>query len=466
MSRIGAHLSGFERQLLNYLAEANAAAAVNSLRLTTGKKVNSPSDDPAAFLDFSGQADRLSAITDTVDRVDAAADVAASMQLTLDQVRTQLDTIRSTLVAAGDQADIDAAITQINTLGATQINGRSLLNGSADFRISGMDRTQIRDLKVYSSRNASVTISGSVDVDAEQATLTYTGASGKITDAATFTLTGDRGSTTITVAVDDLLTDTADTINADSYKTGITAGVAGDVLTFTTVDYGTEATIAVDVTDGTFTVAGGNGDGTAQGVDAQVTIDGISVDAANIDGNTVTMNQNGFHYTVEFEGGFTGTFDTVTVTDEDVLNFALSPDINRNSSLAVPGIHAARLGGLSGTLDQLASGGSLADLGDNTAQAIRVVDEALGQLTLIDGRVDGFADAAVASSAALMSGLQDTLDSDGDEIIDRNEIDETEEALLLAKNQALAANALASLSILNQQRASVVAILQQIAGLI
>ena len=51
MGRIGAHLSGIERTLLNRLAEANAAATINSLRMATEKKkVNAPSDDPSAFV--------------------------------------------------------------------------------------------------------------------------------------------------------------------------------------------------------------------------------------------------------------------------------------------------------------------------------------------------------------------------------------------------------------------------------
>ncbi len=93
------------------------------------------------------------------------------------------------------------------------------------------------------------------------------------------------------------------------------------------------------------------------------------------------------------------------------------------------------------------------------------MDEALAQLTLVEGRVDGFADAAIASSSALLDGLKATLDADDDSIIDGNAVDTTEESLLLAKNQALAANALASLSVFDNQRAAMVVLLQRIAGL-
>ncbi len=50
MGRIGARLSGIERTLLNRLAEANAAATINSLRLATGQKIHAPSHGPSAFL--------------------------------------------------------------------------------------------------------------------------------------------------------------------------------------------------------------------------------------------------------------------------------------------------------------------------------------------------------------------------------------------------------------------------------
>ena len=55
------------------------------------------------------------------------------------------------------------------------------------------------------------------------------------------------------------------------------------------------------------------------------------------------------------------------------------------------------------------SGGSLSGLGGNTSQALRVVDEALGQLTLIEGSVDAFADVTVASAASLLDGLEEQM---------------------------------------------------------
>jgi len=810
MTRIGAHLTGFERQLLNRLSEANGAAAINSLRLATGFKVNSPSDDPAAFFELSSLRSRLSTVNNTIGQVTSATNVVSQAQLTLDQIRTQLNSIRTALVTdedrglsapdrAGKQAEIDTAIAQINTLARSEINGKRILDGSADFDVTGRNSSQVESVRVYSvggatqtvageqaeltytgsnrtiAADTSITITGSLgatDISFKQgdtledaagyinarvattgvtatvdnneltlnsvgigtlatvsvvvntgafavtggvgdgtdkgvdtvmgtgpaisgkvleaatrASLVYTGSSGQIIGNATFSITGVQGSTAITVTASENLSDVADRVNQYSHKTGITAVASGDSLTFTTVEFGTAATVDVSVSSGTFAVTGGNGDGTAQGTNAVAEINGrtitgnqaataagllytslasqidagtdfvltgndgnytfsfgsdttltsaastinnellttgvkatvsadgfdlilssatqgvnslvqvdvtagtlnveardgssvtsnipaqqgellfqestglvtnaaviritgntsvnsgditltvgqtlnsvaqsINAEKANtgveakivgdqlviysqatgdtqfaqvevqsgtfaftggdvngkgfgvdpltavsgadaitsisaVDGNEFIYNQGGLRFSVEFAADFTGTFDTISVADTSTLTFALTTNPSLTDTLAIRGVQAIQLGGPSGNLEDLLSGGLLAGLDGNTSQAIRVVDEAIAQLTLIEGSVDGFADAAIASSSALLTGFKDTLE---DSIDNLDAIDEGEESLLLAKNRQLANNALSAMTILSQQRSSIVAIIQQIAGL-
>jgi len=477
MGRIGAHLSGIERTLLNHLAAANAAATINSLRLATGQKVNAPSDDPSTFVALSRLRDRLSTVTATMSNVTAAGSIVTQTQTTLDQIRTQLDTIRAELVLDEDrdltaeqraeaQANIDAAIDEIETLVATEIDGRRVLDGSADFTVSGLASTQVADLRVHRIPDgSSPTISGTVHTTGSQAELVYTGSGGNVTADATFTLTGARGSASIAVTSgEDLEDDVAERINDLSHQTGVTASVVGDELTLTSVEQGSDVEISVDVSSGTFDVTGGNGDGTANGTDATATINGTHTDdgSATVDGNRVTFSRNGLHFEIEFAADFTGDFNTITVSG-DALTFALSESLHQRSTLSVPGLHAARLGGTSGRLDQIASGGDLAGLDGNTSQAIRIVDEALADLTRVEGSVDGFQTAAVTTASTLLADLEEDLE---DAITETDGYDENEETLLLAKNQELASNALSGLSILNQQRADMVLLVQQIAGLI
>ena len=154
--------------------------------------------------------------------------------------------------------------------------------------------------------------------------------------------------------------------------------------------------------------------------------------------------------------------NTITVDKSRALTFALSPDPGRTDTLGVKGVAPAQLRGKSGSLDQLLTGSSLAGLAGNTSQAIRVVDEALDRLTVVEGQVDGFANATVAAPLSLFSDLADDTEA---ALASFNAVDETAESILLARNQSLVENAIASISILQQQRESVLLVLQQAAGL-
>ena len=234
----------------------------------------------------------------------------------------------------------------------------------------------------------------------------------------------------------------------------------GDVLTFSTVDYGTSATLAVNVTSGTFTVAGGNGDGTAQGTNAVATLGGFT--PSSVDGNRLTYARNGTHVELELAAGYTGAINTLTFSDSPTLKFALGTGTDQ-VKLGIRGILIETLGGNSGMLSSLASGGSLSGLSTNTAQAIRVVDEAASQLTVIAGQVNGFADTTIESAAGLLSAWDENLTT-GISVL--NGVDDDAENLNITRNQILAANAVASMSILQQQKASVVYLVQRLAGLV
>jgi flagellin-like hook-associated protein FlgL len=464
MGRIGASLSGFELKLLNRLQEANAAATLNALRLTTGKRINSPRDNPSTFTAIEQFNTQLSTVKAAMSNVTAASSIVSQAQLNLDNVRTQLNTIRTKLIENEDgsltadqklanQAAIDTAIAEINSLASAEAGGKRVLDGSADFIVTGVNNSQISSIRVSSrGPDSAPTIDGSVTGAGTQATHTHTESGGTFSSAVTITLTGERGAASITIGSGDTVTQAVAAINAESHNTGVTAAVNGDDIDFTTVDYGTDAILKVEVVSGSFTTVD------TAGTDATATINGQAYTA---DGNTFSVNDNGFTFTLEAVGGFTGTLDTVTVSG-DALTFALTPDPGNLSTLAIGGVQAARLGGLSGTLDQLVTGGTYAGVDEDVPTAVRIVDEALNDLTRIDGAVDGFADAAIASSASLLAALEADLQDSVDEV---NEVDDNAETLLLAKNQQLVNNAIASLSILSQQRSSVVAIIESIAGL-
>lgn len=469
MSRIGFTLSGIERQLLTSLSHSNANIALSTLRMATGHKINSAGDNPSAFVQLSGLQSQLSNVSAALANVTAAGGMITQVQSAISGIQTQLGIVRAELAKdvnhtltpdqrATSQNTIDAAIAQVNVLAGTQINGKTPLSGAANFTLSGLDNSQVAGVQVQSLAQQGQTISGSVTSTAAQAQLTYFG--DHFTNTATFTLAGNRGSTVITAATTDTLQDVADKVNNTSYLTGVTAGVnAGqDQLIFTSVDYGSQAKTQITVSSGTFDTSGNTA-----GTNASAVLNGQTITAASsqVSGNQFSINDNGLSFEIAFKPGFTGAFNPIAVSGS-ALTFALSPDLNRRSTLAIPGMYAAELGGASGTLDQLASGGSLSGLNTNTAQAICVVDEALGDVTRAAGGVNGFYSSAVNSASILMTGLQTNLQKSIDSIDKTNDAEET---ALIAHNQALADNAVSGLIILNQQRQSIVDMIQSIAGL-
>ena len=98
----------------------------------------------------------------------------------------------------------------------------------------------------------------------------------------------------------------------------------------------------------------------------------------------------------------------------------------------------------------------------NTSRALRIVDEALAELTVVEGSVDGFHNSQISSASSLLTDLEEDLQ---EAITQTDGYNEEEEEVLRAKNQYLMANAIASLTILNEQRSAIVDMIQHIAGL-
>jgi len=467
MSRIGATISGFEQMLLNQLSSQNNAAFGNALRISTGQKINSAADSPSGIIRLTELQRDLKVVNSTTTAIDLATSVGAQTQQNLDLVRTQLNTIRTSLLKDEDQtltapeqlaeqAIIDAAVDELDRIAGLEIEGHRVLQGANDFMTTGFDSSQIERLEVYSSNATRIT--GSVSAAATGASITYTGTSGQVSADADITLNGPDGSQVFSLLTGGSLADFAVRINMESHNTGLSAVVVGDDLTISTIEVGDEYTVSVDVTSGTFnTVGSGAGSGAA------IVINNSTIDSSQINGNTASYNQNGLRFDIEFADGFTGSFTSFDLDDRNVMKFRLTPEVSDVVQFALKDVSSTRLGGATETVSDLITGGSLAGLGSNTANAILVIDQALAELTIEEGRAGAFADVSVASSAAMMDAMSTSI---SDSISALNDVDTDEESLLLQKNQALSANTLSAMAILQQQQSSILLLVQQLAGFI
>lgn len=205
----------------------------------------------------------------------------------------------STLVFSSDtfgsQANISIELTDI----------------AVEFDVEGVEPNQLESFTVNSAAGGEHTISGSVTQAATEARLAYDGIFGRTRVAATFTLSGSLGSASISVSSFERLTDVRDRINEESSSTGVTASVSGDELLLQSEGVGSDATVVVEVTSGTFATSGGNGDGTATGGDARATINGQELTGS---GNDFEITDASGTFAFSVKSGFQGSLDPITVT--------------------------------------------------------------------------------------------------------------------------------------------------------
>jgi flagellin-like hook-associated protein FlgL len=365
------------------------------------------------------------------DDADTLAEAALAINLQSHRTGVTAQAVGDTLTLASVAFGAQAGLAVEVTSGTFAVSG-----GNSDGTAQGTDAAAVINGVEYPGHQPP-----------QPAEALYTGALGKITQDAEFTLTGPLGSFDFTVSSGDDLTAVRDAINLQSGATGVVTTAEFNDLVLRTTTTGAAAEIDVEVTDGTFdvTIEPGKDETTSP----------------RVDGNRFTIDQGGFRFSLEFAPGFVGAFDPMSVLD-DALRFSLSTDPGRSTPLAIPSLLAARLGGLSGSLADLASGGAASGLGTNAPLALRIVDEALGTLDRVQGQVDGFADSAAAATEDLMSAFDEDLEEAIDEL---DRVDEEEETLLRDKYDALITNALAGLAVLNQQRQELLKIVRRIAGL-
>ncbi|MEX2306050.1 MAG: flagellin hook IN motif-containing protein [Pirellulales bacterium] len=227
-----------------------------------------------------------------------------------DRINQQTPTTGVSAATSGDDLILSSV-----SVGSTADLAVELTEIQQYLDVTGVNASQITDFQVVSADPDSVNmLSGSVTQAAGTAQLTYTGTLGRVSASATFTLTGSLGSANISVTALETLTAVRDRINQQTATTGVTASVSGNDLILASTGVGSAATVAVVVNSGTFDVTGGNGNGTANGVDAQLTINGQPVVAA---GNDVAFADSLGSYTFTLVNGFTGAFNAITITSSN-----------------------------------------------------------------------------------------------------------------------------------------------------
>lgn len=377
-----------------------------------------------------------------------------------------------TITADDESPDFDGTIS-FNTTNATPGGiTASVVDGNITISVDSTSRysnaqivSAINKLDGYSAEVTTAEGSGFFDANdvTESTAPTFTALSGGVARTgglaadAVVQITGTQGSEVFNLKAGTDISTLVDQINLVSDATGVEASIGedGTTLEINSTGYGSKAIVDVKVSSegagGTFTASLGSG-ARSEGTDIEATINGI---AATGDGNSLSINTATLDLSTTVEAGFTGTA-AFSITGGGAL-FQLGPDVvsNQQARLGISSVNTAALGGVSGKLYQLGSGGT-ADLAKDPTTAARVVEEAINQVTSLRGRLGAFQRTSLETNK---NALNDTLSNLTEAESTIRDADFAEETANLTRSQILVQSGTRVLAIANQNPQNVLALL-------
>ncbi|TWT42696.1 flagellin N-terminal helical domain-containing protein [Botrimarina hoheduenensis] len=379
------------------------------------------------------------------------------------------ETIAITTVAGNTGFSITLAENSSATAGTPVVTGDATNGYTVTVNDTGNTTVQqIRAAIEGIAEVATATYSGSATYNATNSAppsaLALTGgtAAGGLSAAVVFELAGANGSEVLSFGVGTSLTDLIAGINLVSDATGVRA--AANATTATTLDltssgYGSNAFVDISVISegtgatpaGTFTTAVGQGQRSV-GADVVASVNGV---VATGNGNELSINTATLDLSATLTAGFTGT-SSFTISGGGAL-FQLGPDVvsNQQARLGIGSVNTARLGGTSGKLFQLGTGG-LADLSSDPTTAARIVEDAIDQVTSLRGRLGAFQRTSLETNK---NALNDTLTNLTEAESSIRDADFAEETANLTRSQILVQSGTRVLAIANQNPQNVLALL-------
>ncbi len=306
-----------------------------------------------------------------------------------------------------------------------------------------------------------------------------TSVTGVGTGTATITIElGDAGAGS-TATNDDIVNAIANSTDASSLVTVAKSGTAGDAfaagtnavttgknkgkLTFTSEEFGSDSFVEFKTLSGTFATK--NSAGSAVSRDAGSDI------IASINGNTaVGKGLKASVKTAALDASLTftesansvGTTTTVNVTGGGAL-FQINDQVSSNGQLnvGIEAVNTARLGGVTGKLFELGTGGgkSLKDVGQSVSGAdlVKIVDESLERVSTLRGRLGALQKNVIETNVSALGVALENLSEARSDIADT---DFAQESANLTKSQILSQASISVLSIANQGPQQVLSLLR------
>ncbi len=443
MSRINTNVPSLIAQ--RTLGRNNTQLNTSLERLSTGLKINRGSDDPSGLIASESLRAEKTGIEAGIKNAERASNIVGTAEGGLSEISSLLNEVQSLVSEAANtgglssdeisanQLQVDSILNTINRLaGSTSFQGQKLLDGSLDYTTSGVSTNTIKNLAISGARladGAAKTVTVDVVTSGQLANTTYS--SGALAGNTTIEVAGNGGTEQLSFLSGATVSSIADSVNAISDSTGVSAVVSGSNLVFTSTEYGSSQFVTVKAVSGTFAVS------TAKdfGADADVTVNGA---AAETDGLHVKLSTSGLN--LEFDlassANTTTTNSSFAITDGGA-NFSIGAKVTEQAkaALGIQSVTTANLGNATlGYLSSLASGQTNDLSSGNLTSAQKILDKAITQVSQLRGRLGAFQKFELGSTTnALGVALENTSAAES-AIRDTNFAEETSK---LTRNQIL-----------------------------
>ncbi len=412
-------------------------------KLSSGLRINKGADDPSGLLISELMRSQLSGMERALRNTQETNNVMSIAEGGLGSVSSMLTKMRGLAIHAlnsgvtsgyqvqADQMELNSALSTINrVVSSTNYAGQNLLNGARDFThdLSNADgminqgSVNISSLSGTAVNQISMGYAGSNSApQAERAYLEADFGAPTTSTAQEFTITGDLGSRTFSFAEGTSVEDMAKQINASADSTGVNAyavrdqGSGATMLRIASAEYGSNANVRVQQNAGTAfaaegaTVADSGQDARISVNGTDITTDGLTANiatgdvSARIGLNETAIGQTGYDQDdlVNAEQYRTGSVTNIRGGMQLQLGEGAGGQNRQNVSLG--NYNPAMLGrveyeGQTYSLNDL-YGGSEASLANNPELALRIIDQAITDVSSGRANIGAFQANALDTNA-------------------------------------------------------------------
>ncbi|MEJ5251366.1 MAG: flagellin [Armatimonadota bacterium] len=445
---------------LRNLTQTSDMFARSIERLSSGLRINRGADDPAGLIISENLRAQMVGLAQATSNAQDAANLVKTAEGALDEIHNLLRTMRQLAVHASntgvndltalqaDQTQIRSALESLNRIAEqTQFGTKKLLDGTAGISAQVTDTARLAGIFIGSTFNGAIVQSGDVTITVNSAatraqvlgTATYASVNASISTVGGGT-NGAGGTVvingqSITVSGNDTVQTLIDRINALTSVTGVSAmfssGNGSGVIVLTQVNYG--ANFSVQANQSATLLFSSGSSSSSTGVDAVVTVS-VTTSAgvtsalftggrASGDSGLKVKDAYGNTLLLTEAGNSTAISNArVAVVSAQSLVFQIGANAGQTARISLRDTRASQLG------TTVVANKSLQDIDVTTLQgaqdAIRIIDEAISQISQIRGTIGAFQKNVLESTMRSLSVARENLSASESAIRDTNVAEE------------------------------------------